>query len=402
MDAGGGGAVVLRADLASGALARCLGAAEALAARGGGGGGGGAGSRAEAAASAASAGADAADVVAAAARELRTALGRPGDALQLCLRLAAGCGGPVGGVSPSSSPAALAAGAAADLLLEGLARAMDAPARAGAGAGDAAGAAVPGLAGAVAWDRGLARDAADGLLALPAAAAAAAASAGGAGGVLDPSSLAGRLHGLALVLAACAVYDRLAEGDWSGALDAALDAGLVPGTPREAETAWARLFDPLPTPLKGAFGAVLSAVMAAAVRAFADARRAAAAATGLPPAQAAAVALGAAPPPPGFAAAGSPALQALRHIKQRVRWGGLGGALARTRERWRGRALLLREVCKTLPTLTHSHLPSSLVRSSSPSLLQAHALVVGHSPLMRRYIPGALLSELVASDMGLA
>jgi hypothetical protein len=39
--------------------------------------------------------------------------------------------------------------------------------------------------------------------------------------------------------------------------------------------------------------------------------------------------------------------------------------------------------------------------SSRTRFPQAHALVSGHSPLLRRYVPGALLSSLVAAHMGL-
>jgi hypothetical protein len=46
-------------------------------------------------------------------------------------------------------------------------------------------------------------------------------------------------------------------------------------------------------------------------------------------------------------------------------------------------------------------LPCPSVSSLSYIPLQARALVVGHSPLMRRYLPASLISQLVTAEMAL-
>jgi hypothetical protein len=55
--------------------------------------------------------------------------------------------------------------------------------------------------------------------------------------------------------------------------------------------------------------------------------------------------------------------------------------------------LLLESLC--LPLTDPRRVPLSYIP------LQARALVVGHSPLMRRYLPASLISQLVTAEMAL-
>ena len=93
-------------------------------------------------------------------------------------------------------------------------------------------------------------------------------------------------------------------------------AEVVPASPSEAE--WARLFDALPTPLKEAFGGVLTAALTVLESLVGDAKAAALATTGLPAGRALSQAM--AGGEGGYGAQGSAALAQMRRVKERVRW----------------------------------------------------------------------------------
>ena len=124
------------------------------------------------------------------------------------------------------------------------------------------------------------------------------------------------LRGLAQALRLADMFDALAGGD-AGAAGASLEAAeVVPASPSEAE--WARLFDALPTPLKEAFGGVLTAALTVLESLFGDAKAAALATTGLPAGRALSQAM--AGGEGAYGAQGSAALAQMRRVKERVRW----------------------------------------------------------------------------------
>lgn len=345
-----GSGFALSADLSQGALALALTGAAALAGAGG----------------------DAAStslcgVLEHGARELGGA-GRLREALSLYLRLAAAGG-------PYASPAVL--GACADLLLEAALPLIDAPTR-GQGAAASASAASGG--------RGTLFQTASAFLSLPAVLSAGAPSGSSSSfgatssrfglasaaslAASDASSLPARLRGLRLAVGCASFFDALASGGgWGDALEVARAEALMPPAPQgdggHDAHGWHGLFDGLPAPLQQAYAsAVLPALMGACVRAFGDAKR-----------------------------AGHGATATLRAIKAQVR-GALGEPSRAAYPSTRLPADSLSTTYRSTPSLRPLSPPL-------PPLPQAHVLVSGHSPLMRRYVPGALLAELVAAHMGM-
>ena len=177
----------------------------------------------------------------------------------------------------------------------------------------------------------------------------------------DRSAAGGdRLHAVAVGVNLCRVFDELQAGQAEAALVLATEAGLIPaggdGTGQTAQGDWRGIFDRLPLPAQEAYGALLPGLMRATAALWAagvqDAVRA------------------------------NPGLAPGRLLLDAIAAGGDAGSYQQQQQFGAAGA-------------------ASIERLRRVRAL-ARRLASGHSPMMRRMLPAALLGDLAAAESALA